>query len=243
MMDPGNLKKWLIIIAVGRSSQGRRDPTGVLAATQALVRPDSIRCVVSFSHADDRRGHAGSARGSPIRPSPLIAWRRASPPSPSSTASSNTSNARGSALLPSPRMSAARSAGSAAKARASRSSGTASDPEIVPMAQSIASRLAAASGSSCSRKKSRPLTAPGVLSWASVSNPQDRAFKRPLRLLRIQPSMRCSSPDSIRARVSLAPPISVPLTNTIGKVGQPVHILSALRRRHEPVYEPYSRYL
>ena len=60
---------------------------------------------------------------------------------------------------------------------------------------------------------------------------------------RIQASMRCSSPDSIRARVSSAPPISVPLTNTIGRVGQPVHILSALRRRHEPVYEPYSRYL
>src|SRR5438105_545558 len=31
---------------------------------------------------------------------------------------------------------------------------------------------------------------------------------------------------------SLAPPTSVPLTNTMGNVGQPVHIFNALRWRH-----------
>ena len=31
---------------------------------------------------------------------------------------------------------------------------------------------------------------------------------------------------------SCAPPTSTPFTNTSGKVGQPVHILSARRRRH-----------
>ncbi len=36
---------------------------------------------------------------------------------------------------------------------------------------------------------------------------------------------------SSRCRSS-APPISTPRTNTIGNVGQPVHIFSALRRRH-----------
>ena len=33
---------------------------------------------------------------------------------------------------------------------------------------------------------------------------------------------------------SCAPPTSTPFTNTMGRVGQPVHILSARRRRHWP---------
>ena len=37
---------------------------------------------------------------------------------------------------------------------------------------------------------------------------------------------------SINLARSSAPPTNMPLTKTIGKVGQPVHILSALRRRH-----------
>ncbi len=45
-------------------------------------------------------------------------------------------------------------------------------------------------------------------------------------------SIRFSSPLSIRRSRSLAPPIRTPLTNTIGKVGHPVHIFKALRRRH-----------
>ncbi len=48
------------------------------------------------------------------------------------------------------------------------------------------------------------------------------------------PSSRCSSPLASSFSVSAAPPISVPRTKTIGKVGQPVHIFSALRRRHSP---------
>jgi len=49
-----------------------------------------------------------------------------------------------------------------------------------------------------------------------------------------QASRRCSSPLAISVSISSAPPTSVPLTNTIGKVGQPVHIFSALRRRQSP---------
>lgn len=49
-----------------------------------------------------------------------------------------------------------------------------------------------------------------------------------------QPSMRLNSPLSISAWSSLAPPTSTPLTNTIGNVGQPVHIFKALRGRHMP---------
>jgi hypothetical protein len=45
-------------------------------------------------------------------------------------------------------------------------------------------------------------------------------------------NIRWSSPEAIKARNSLAPPISVPLTNTMGKVGQPDHILSAVRGFH-----------
>ena len=41
-------------------------------------------------------------------------------------------------------------------------------------------------------------------------------------------------PLSMSLARSLAPPTSVPFTKTIGKVGQPVHILSALRRRQPP---------
>ena len=41
-----------------------------------------------------------------------------------------------------------------------------------------------------------------------------------------------NSPEAIRAFTSLAPPISTWLTNTMGNVGQPVHIFKALRRRH-----------
>ncbi len=44
-------------------------------------------------------------------------------------------------------------------------------------------------------------------------------------------SSRASSPLTIRRCRSLAPPTSTPLTNTIGKVGQPVHIFRALRLR------------
>ena len=44
-------------------------------------------------------------------------------------------------------------------------------------------------------------------------------------------SMRASSPLSSSRSRSVAPPISTPLTKIIGNVGQPVHILSALRRR------------
>jgi hypothetical protein len=40
-----------------------------------------------------------------------------------------------------------------------------------------------------------------------------------------------NSPLAISAFRSLAPPTSMPLTNTIGNVGQPVHSLSALRSR------------
>src|SRR5882762_235069 len=42
--------------------------------------------------------------------------------------------------------------------------------------------------------------------------------------------LRGSSPLSMIFARSLAPPISTPLTNTIGNVGQPVHIFSARRR-------------
>ena len=48
---------------------------------------------------------------------------------------------------------------------------------------------------------------------------------------RAQASRRRSSPLSISLTSSAAPPTSTPLTKTIGKVGQPVHIFSALRRR------------
>ena len=54
----------------------------------------------------------------------------------------------------------------------------------------------------------------------------------PHRLLPHSPSVRFSSPLAIKASISLPPPTSTPLTKTIGKVGQPVHIFSALRRRH-----------
>ena len=40
-----------------------------------------------------------------------------------------------------------------------------------------------------------------------------------------------SAPLSIRRCRSLAPPTNCPRTNTMGKVGQPVHIFNALRRR------------
>jgi len=43
-----------------------------------------------------------------------------------------------------------------------------------------------------------------------------------------------NSPPSISRTRSSAPPTSTPLTNTIGKVGHPVHILRALRRRQPP---------
>ena len=46
-----------------------------------------------------------------------------------------------------------------------------------------------------------------------------------------QASKRCNSPLAISLARSSAPPTSVPLTKTIGKVGQPVHIFNALRRR------------
>ena len=50
-----------------------------------------------------------------------------------------------------------------------------------------------------------------------------------------QPASRVfNSPFSISLRRSRAPPTSMPLTNTIGKVGQPLHILSAVRRRQSP---------
>src|SRR3989442_14618722 len=55
--------------------------------------------------------------------------------------------------------------------------------------------------------------------------------------------LRGSSPLSMSFARSLAPPISTPLTNTIGNVGHPVHIFSARRRRHSPRQLPYSRYL
>jgi hypothetical protein len=44
-----------------------------------------------------------------------------------------------------------------------------------------------------------------------------------------------SSPLSKRAISSLAPPTSTPLWKHMGNVGQPVHILSAVRRRHSLV--------
>lgn len=40
-----------------------------------------------------------------------------------------------------------------------------------------------------------------------------------------------NSPFAIKASTSCAPPTSTPFTNTMGKVAQPVHSLSALRRR------------
>jgi hypothetical protein len=43
---------------------------------------------------------------------------------------------------------------------------------------------------------------------------------------------RDSSPLTISLCRSVAPPMSIPFTNTIGKVGQPVHIFNALRLRH-----------
>ena len=52
-----------------------------------------------------------------------------------------------------------------------------------------------------------------------------------LRAAGFQASIFCSSPLASNFSTSSAPPTSVPLTNTIGKVGQPVHILSALRLR------------
>ena len=44
-------------------------------------------------------------------------------------------------------------------------------------------------------------------------------------------TIRVNSPLSISRSRSSAPPINTPLTNTIGKVGHPVHIFKALRRR------------
>ena len=44
-------------------------------------------------------------------------------------------------------------------------------------------------------------------------------------------SIRVSSPLVISRSRSSAPPIRTPLTNTIGNVGQPVHIFRLLRRR------------
>ena len=49
---------------------------------------------------------------------------------------------------------------------------------------------------------------------------------------RHSPSVRFNSPLAIRASASSQPPTSVPLTKTIGNVGQPVHIFSELRFRH-----------
>jgi hypothetical protein len=51
---------------------------------------------------------------------------------------------------------------------------------------------------------------------------------------RFAPSIVLISPLSISRFTSSAPPTSTPLTNTIGNVGHPVHILSAVRRFHEP---------
>jgi len=48
------------------------------------------------------------------------------------------------------------------------------------------------------------------------------------------PSIAFSSPLSCSRFRSSKPPTRTPLTKTIGKVGQPLHILSALRRRHWP---------
>ena len=45
------------------------------------------------------------------------------------------------------------------------------------------------------------------------------------------PSNRFSSPLLTRRWRSSAPPTKLPLTNTIGKVGQPAHIFNALRSR------------
>ena len=42
----------------------------------------------------------------------------------------------------------------------------------------------------------------------------------------------CSSPLPINLLRSSAPPTNTPRTNTMGKVGQPVHIFRALRKRH-----------
>ena len=52
------------------------------------------------------------------------------------------------------------------------------------------------------------------------------------RQRRHSPSVRLNSPPLTSFSSSCAPPISWPLTKTIGKVGQPAHIFSALRRRH-----------
>ena len=48
------------------------------------------------------------------------------------------------------------------------------------------------------------------------------------------PNKRLISPLAISASSSDAPPTSEPFTNTIGKVGQPDHIFSALRSRQRP---------
>ncbi len=47
-------------------------------------------------------------------------------------------------------------------------------------------------------------------------------------------SIALISPLAISRLTSAAPPTNTPFTNTIGKVGHPVHILRALRRRQGP---------
>jgi hypothetical protein len=95
--------------------------------------------------------------------------------------------------------------------------------------------------------QSTPLRKPAM--WHSLSAPGARRRRGPGRRQDHGPPLpRCrrerSEPAASFAEGSLelaardqrlrssAPPTSTPLTKTIGKVGQPVHIFSALRRRH-----------
>lgn len=85
----------------------------------------------------------------------------------------------------------------------------------------------------------------GVMRPAVVAKDRVRhgvPFKIPLTIVGLPPiladavqaSMRLNSPLSISLFKSLAPPIRMPLTKIIGKVGQPLHILSEPRCRQLP---------
>ena len=88
----------------------------------------------------------------------------------------------------------------------------------------------AAFGERCGRCRAKGQRAghqPGGEARKPESMPHRRAG-------RYSPSARFNSPVSISRAISDAPPTSVPFTNTIGNVGQPLHIFSALRLRHWP---------
>ena len=88
----------------------------------------------------------------------------------------------------------------------------------------------AALGQPCGRRATGSERA-GQQTGGQAHKPESMPHRRAGRY---SPSARFNSPVSIRRPISAAPPTSVPFTNTIGNVGQPLHIFSALRLRHWP---------